>query len=270
MGEIMKEILEKYKQQFKEVINDLKTPGRRYRQIPNILTGSRLLSPFIIIPSVITGNFALAGLSTALFATTDLFDGMVARKLGVTSEIGKDLDAFTDKVFVGTLLISLVIANPVYLLPLIMESTIAGINVNKKIKNQNPESHLIGKVKMTSLYVLIALGYINMYVKVPQAILNTLFISTIGLQTATTIDYAKTNNIKEINDEKIEINSVEHIEDDNQVELQNEKVKEQTITEKYLSEYRNLREIVTQQKGQEETENINDDIKIHIKKNDNI
>ncbi len=265
----MKEIIEKYKKQFKEVLNDLKTPGKRYRQIPNILTGSRLLAPFVIIPSVITGNFVLAGISTALFATTDLFDGLVARTLHITSEFGKDLDAFTDKIFVGTLMISLIFTNPFYIAPLIMEATIAGININKKIKNRNPESHMIGKVKMTSLYALIALGFLNMYFKVPPALINTLFASTLGLQVATIADYSKKSdngNIEEVEEQE----KIESLEDIEIKEETKEKVKEkeQTITQKYLGEYRNLREVVLKEKSLEEQKTIiNNNIKINQKKN---
>lgn len=265
----MKKIMEKYKIQFKEVLNDLRTPERRYRQIPNILTGSRLLSPFVIIPSVITGNFALAGISTALFAMTDLFDGLVARKLEITSEFGKDLDAFTDKLFVGTLLISLVITNPFYAMPLLMEIAIAGINVNKKINNQKAESHMIGKVKMTSLYTLIALGYMNMYVKVPPELLNTLFVSTIGLQTAAVVSYSKNDN--KINTDVIEAEKVNNKEVENLIteeeHKEKTKEKEETLTAKYLKQYRQLRNEALSEKIMDEQEIKTDEsVKVNVKK----
>ena len=43
-----------YKIKFKEAFTDLKTKGRRHKQIPNILTTSRLLAaPVFIIPAAI-------------------------------------------------------------------------------------------------------------------------------------------------------------------------------------------------------------------------
>ena len=243
----MKEIMEKYKKQIKEALDDLKTPGSRHKQIPNLLTASRLLSPLIIIPSVLTGNFILAGISTALFSVTDLFDGFVARKFNVTSELGKDLDAFTDKVFAGTLMIALTIINPFYVLPLLMELSIAGINIKKKINDENPESHLIGKIKMTALYSLLALGYLNLYVNVPSKIITTLFMGTIGLQTATIIEYSRKENNIEMEKEK-EIIDIKTDEEANSTE--------KNLVQNKLQQYRNYKELLEEYKNTIETNEI--------------
>lgn len=243
----MKEIWEKYKKQFKEAWKQLKTPGERRKQIPNILTSSRLLAPFVIIPSVAMGNFPLAGISTLIFSATDLVDGFIARKLNITSELGKDLDAFSDKIFVGTLMISLLFTNPMYFIPFLLEGTIAGININKKIKNENPESHMIGKVKMTSLYFLIATGFINMYISVPSLLTNLLYASTIGLQALTICDYAKpTKEDKTASVDKKEIMDEEIL--SNEKELSKEELeKKKTLRERHLEEYRDFRKILEQQ-----------------------
>lgn len=251
----MKDIMEKYKEQFREALQQLKTPGERKKQIPNILTASRLLAPFIIIPSVAMGNFVIAGISTLLFSATDMVDGYLARKLQSTSELGKDLDATTDKVFVGTLMISLILINPIYLIPFVLEGSIAGINIYKKIKDKNPESHMIGKVKMTSLYLLIALGFLNMYLKVPTELITTLFVSTVGLQTATAIDYSETKNdkkeVKNTGSNIIEEDKIENITNNN---------------EKKLNEYKELRDILVKSKELEEKEINIEESKTKIKR----
>lgn len=247
----MKDIMRKYKEQFKEALQQLKTPGERKKQIPNILTATRLLAPFVIIPSVATGNFAIAGISTLLFSTTDMVDGYLARKLESTSDLGKDLDATTDKVFVGALMISLILTNPIYLIPFVLEGSIAGINIYKKIKDKNPESHMIGKVKMTSLYLLIALGFLNMYLKVPTELITTLFVSTVGLQTATAIDYSVTkSNKKEV--EKTNINNIQN--DKLNVTVREDNLNKTTINEKKLNEYKELRDILMNSKELDEKE----------------
>ena len=229
----MSKIIDKYKQQFKEAWKQLKTPSERKKQIPNILTATRLLAPFVIIPSVATGNFIVAGISTLLFSATDMMDGFLARKMNTTSDLGKDLDAVTDKVFVGTLMISILLTNPMYIVPLILEGTIATININKKIKNKNPESHMIGKVKMTSLYILIALGFINMYIHIPSILVNLLYTSTIGLQALTIYDYAKKS------DEKFENNSIEEVKIiESEKHKEDTKLKEKTLTENHLEKYK--------------------------------
>lgn len=253
----MKEIIDKYKKQLQDAWKQLKTPGERRKQIPNILTATRLLSPFVIIPSVAIGSFIVAGISTLLFATTDMVDGLLARKMNTTSDLGKDLDAVTDKVFVGTLMISILITNPMYIVPFILEGTIAGINIYKKIKNENPESHMTGKIKMTSLYVLIALGFINMYVPVPSLLVNLLYVNTIGLQTVTIYDYVKNSNEKlDNNKEETKIIASEISEEDT-------KLKEKTLTENHLEKYRNYKILLQEQIKLEEQKSL---VKQQLKK----
>lgn len=260
----MKEIMKKYKEQFKEAFQQLKTSGERKKQIPNILTASRLLAPFVIIPSVAMGNFAIAGISTLLFSATDMVDGYLARKLESTSELGKDLDATTDKVFVGTLMISLILTNPVYLIPFVLEGTIAGINIYKKIKDKNPESHMIGKVKMTSLYLLIASGFLNMYLKVPTELITTLFVSTVGLQTATAIDYSITkSDKKEV--EKTDISSIQNKESE-EIVNRKENLNIQSLNKKRLNEYKELRDILINSKEIEEKQIQIDKSKTKVKR----
>lgn len=87
--------------------------------IANILTVTRLLLlPFIIAlfywEASITGNIgkgAVAWLTLLIYAaaaTTDFFDGYIARKLNQISDFGTFLDPISDKIFVATILILLV------------------------------------------------------------------------------------------------------------------------------------------------------------------
>jgi CDP-diacylglycerol---glycerol-3-phosphate 3-phosphatidyltransferase len=91
------------------------------RTLPNILTGARIvLSPFFFILFVYYGalgmNHALSvAILWALFLIiefTDLFDGMAARRYGVSSDFGKIFDPFADSFarltyFVGFLVVGL-------------------------------------------------------------------------------------------------------------------------------------------------------------------
>ena len=185
------DIKNKYKEQFTEVMSDLKTKGKRKQQIPNLLTASRALAPFIIIPLSIMGQMPLALVATALFAATDFFDGALARKWGACSDFGRDLDATVDKIFAGTLLISFSIAKPLLLLPLALEATIGAINTIEKIKGHNPKTVLIGKFKTASLSLLIIELIIATYAKIPSLVLNLTLIQTIVLQGLTTGNYLK-------------------------------------------------------------------------------
>ncbi len=72
------------------------------RFIPNGITLLNILSGTIaIILALSFGNLELAALFIFIGAVFDFFDGMVARLLGVTSNIGKDLDSLSDVVTFG-------------------------------------------------------------------------------------------------------------------------------------------------------------------------
>ena len=181
-------VFNEYKNQIKEAINDLKTKGRRHRQIPNILTVLRLTAPFFIIPAAFSGNIPLAIGLTAGFGLTDLADGFIARHWELTSELGKNLDAVCDKVFAGTLLIAASFANPILLCNLALEGAIAGINIYKTIKGEEVHSTFIGKAKTWALFALAGLGLITPMLNF-SAPLNALVGVTSAMQALTIASY---------------------------------------------------------------------------------
>lgn len=247
----MKTIIKKYKEQVIEAWNDLKSKETRKKQIPNFLTASRLFSPFVIIPSVATGNFVLAAVSTLLFSFTDMVDGLVARKMHTTSELGRDLDAVTDKIFAGTLLMSLVLINSVYIIPLFLEGMIATVNITKKFKGQQPETRMIGKVKTTSLYSLLALGFMNMYIHIPGFVLGSLYGATMGLQTLTIREYCKEKTLHSQETKGIENDLLQP-----EIPLQESSTKEKTITELRIEKYKLYKKYLEEQKQLEVLNNI--------------
>lgn len=187
-NEEKQKIIDKYKKDINEAIEDLKTPGKRHKQIPNILTASRLLSPLAILPAAFTGNVGLtAGLAVG-FGLTDLTDGAIARKFELQSELGKDLDAVTDKVYVGTLLIASAFFNPILLCNLGLEGAIAGINIKQKLSGKETGSTMIGKYKTWAVFGLAALGLIA-----PQLglswLVNVLALGTAAMQGLTIGSY---------------------------------------------------------------------------------
>lgn len=192
MKEESKKILKNYKQEINEAVNDLKTPGKRHKQIPNILTFLRLLSPFFIIPAAITGNVPLVLGMTAGFALTDFADGYIARKYHLTSKLGKDLDAITDKVFAATLLSAAAVSNPLLLCNLGLEGIIAGINVCDKLNGVKTESTLTGKIKTWFLFSLASVGIVAPYLNA-TSFLPALSLATVLMQVATIKSYLPKN-----------------------------------------------------------------------------
>lgn len=64
--------------------------------VPNIITFLNLFCGFSSIYFSFTGKIDLAAMSIMLATIFDMLDGRLARVLGVTSEIGKELDSFSD------------------------------------------------------------------------------------------------------------------------------------------------------------------------------
>lgn len=207
------EIKENYQEQLKKAMTDLKTPGKRKKQIPNILTSLRLLSPLLIIPAAITGNTAFAAWSALGFGLTDMVDGALARKWDAKSELGADLDALSDKIFAGTLLIGGAIFNPYLIVNILLEMTIAGINLKQKFSGKPSGSTNIGKAKTWALFGLGALGIISPTLNMSPVLLPTLAAGTAlmqGLTIHSYIDKYKQSNTKEdaLEKEEQEVNSL--------------------------------------------------------------
>ena len=99
------------KKMFSEFLEELKTNLREHpnlkSQIPNLLTLSRGIAPIIVIPLILTGNIIPALMTAGIFASTDFFDGYLARKYNNVSKFGEHLDQVCDKIFAVTLLLTI-------------------------------------------------------------------------------------------------------------------------------------------------------------------
>lgn len=185
-----------------EIINDFKTfktdlKNKNYKkQIANILTSIRLLSPFILIPLFYFNKLKIAFIMIIIFALTDTFDGYFARKYNAISTFGKYLDAFVDKVFALTILISLIIKTVIYnnnfyliIITIILELIISCINLYSFFKELKPSSTKWGKTKTIFLFSLLALLFLNKVFNLPSNLLLIFNIITIILQLITIISY---------------------------------------------------------------------------------
>src|SRR5688572_24215421 len=66
------------------------------RLIPNILTLASLCSGLTAIRFALQGEFRIAVIAVIVSAIFDALDGRVARRLGVTSQFGAELDSLSD------------------------------------------------------------------------------------------------------------------------------------------------------------------------------
>ena len=83
-------------------MNDIISPPKGARGvIPNTLTCCNLISGCMATGCAFYGQYHYAVLLIVIGAVFDFFDGMVARALGVSSPIGKELDSLADVVTFG-------------------------------------------------------------------------------------------------------------------------------------------------------------------------
>jgi len=71
------------------------------RHIPNVITLSNLFCGILAVKLGFEGDYILAGGFIILGAIFDFFDGFAARLLGVSNNIGKELDSLADMVTFG-------------------------------------------------------------------------------------------------------------------------------------------------------------------------
>jgi len=192
---------------FKEFFN--KNTNKKQRA--NMWTFSRLVTSFLIpilsILSIISANFSLFITSicvTGFAAATDFFDGRSARKHNSFSEYGKLLDQVADKIFSIMVGINLALFNPLFLMTLLGEGIIAGINISYKFKNNlDIKSTQIGRIKQWPLSVSLILGFISLLIPNLTTITNIMVSLTFLLQLASASSYIINNN-KKIQQLKIE------------------------------------------------------------------
>lgn len=80
--------------------------------IPNILTYFRFLFIPVFVWQYLGGNYLVAGIALALSGLTDLFDGKIARKFNMITELGILLDPVADKLTEGAVLLCLTVKYP--------------------------------------------------------------------------------------------------------------------------------------------------------------
>lgn len=186
---MIKEQLQVYKDDFSNVVKDLKHIKTWYKQIPNLLTISR---PIGMIPAsilFISGNVIPAIILTGCLLLTDLFDGKLARKWQVTSKLGADLDAIGDKIMFLGMALPIIVTNQVIILNILLEAAISMVNISKRLQGIDTQTINSGKFKTWFLSLLLLIGYITSFTSIPQTILNIIAIITSATQCAALSDY---------------------------------------------------------------------------------
>lgn len=236
---------------YKKYTEEVKKSDHKIKMIiPNLLTASRLLAPFFILPATLLGNFPLALTFAAGFALTDTFDGFLARRLKATSEFGKNLDPICDKFFILGVIIPF-LNTPTMITTLVLEVIISLINLKSAFKNNKPKSTYLGKAKTVLLFLFITLSYLLKALGINLDALIPLALATNVTQIITALDYMHIDNKKDI------VKEVEKIVNNDKEDKQVNETKEKELTiEQELQEYRNLRETFIEEHSKEENKTI--------------
>jgi len=132
------------------------------KNLPNIITSSRIASSLIASSLFITGHLTPAVILYIYGALSDVLDGVLARKLNAMSELGRKLDAISDKVFALSLLLpSLALGNLAMAIPLVLELEITSITGAARKSNVSIETERVGKYKTWFLFISVILGLLS-------------------------------------------------------------------------------------------------------------
>ena len=129
------------------------------RNIPNIITISRIISLILGFIFFVNDEIILSIIFYVYGGISDAFDGYFARKLSAYTKFGQYLDAISDKLyFLSLIIILLIYGNYLVILPLIMEIIISIVNYLILRKNKKVFTERVGKFKTTLLMIDLIIG----------------------------------------------------------------------------------------------------------------
>lgn len=136
--------------------------------LPNILTIFRIvITPLIIWLLIGFDNLSLHLLALILFviaSLTDLFDGILARKLQVVSEFGKFMDPLADKILVNSTFITLNILDvmPIWITAVIIlrDGMVTLLRWGMLANGASMNTSGLAKLKTTFQYISMYVGLV--------------------------------------------------------------------------------------------------------------
>lgn len=131
------------------------------KNIPNAVTISRIISSAIGAILFLTGAFVPSVICYAYAAISDFLDGHLAKKLDAYSDLGRKLDALSDKLFALSLALPAILSgNILMIIPLILEAKIGFHNQKVEKSGRKVYTKRIGKFKTAALFPTMIFGLI--------------------------------------------------------------------------------------------------------------
>ena len=136
------------------------------KNLPNILTSIRLASPIYFILVILSfeeprKQSLILFFIFLLLSITDYFDGLLARRLDITSSFGKVFDPISDKILTSCALLFLSSIDSLLLIPSILiifrEFLISGVREFSLINNNiNVHVSILSKIKTTFQFLILS------------------------------------------------------------------------------------------------------------------
>lgn len=183
----------KYKDEFKRCIKELKHKDTFFKQIPNLLTFFRAISMIPVNILFLLGKPILGIILASLALSTDFFDGKIARKYNIQSDFGADLDAVCDKIVFLGLSLPLVLTNIGILINLFFEGLIAYVNIKGRMNGKDTSTIFAGKVKTWILSITLIAGYLTSILGLPIEIFTSLIAVSALSQSCVLAKYRNIN-----------------------------------------------------------------------------
>lgn len=161
--------------------------------LPNFLSISRLFLLPLILLTLATKQSVTALILMVLSWISDALDGYLARKMNLVSNLGKLLDHLVDKIWVGTILVTLVLVKglPVYIAAAVIIRDLLIVFGSSFIANSQKNivsSNFMGKIA-GFLFALIIVVY-TLDIKKLEFIKNYLLIAVLIAIILSSINYS--------------------------------------------------------------------------------
>ncbi|RAO98834.1 CDP-diacylglycerol--glycerol-3-phosphate 3-phosphatidyltransferase [Petrotoga sp. 9PW.55.5.1] len=168
--------------------------------LPNLLSFSRII---LAIPIFILTIFGEPIYTTALIlfiiaSLTDWLDGLVARRTGQVTDLGKFFDQISDKILINTVFIAMLGAGilPAWFVAVIVsrDTYVSGLRMVAASKSVVVPADMSGKIKTVLQILLIIVIYLNLW----MVLVTFLLYLTVIISLLSAFNYT-IKNIKQIN-----------------------------------------------------------------------
>lgn len=187
------------------------------KNIPNSITISRIISSIAGASLFLSGLYMPSIICYIYGAISDFLDGHFAKKLNAYSDLGRKLDAVSDKIYALALSLPAILnGNLLMIIPLFMEGKIGFYNKKCEKEGKKVYTKRVGKFKTAMLFPSLIIGLIASQIPFFYLILLPFLYNTIKLQVKTYQEYKinnefnNENNIKNDVDEIISAIGCEH------------------------------------------------------------